>query len=96
MCWLPPIHSACNGIVTFNTKDFPEETLSNYQIERLHPDDFIFHQFGLNNPGVVIAAQRCRSRLQNPPKSVSDYLDTLEKQGLPKSVGELRKYASVL
>lgn len=90
------IQAKCDAIVTFNVKDFPKNYLSQFNIEILHPDDFLFHQFGLNTPGVVISAQRCRARLKNPPKSARDYLDTLEKQGLPKTIAELRDYRSVI
>jgi hypothetical protein len=82
--------------VTFNLKDFPTDYAGKYQIEVTHPDDFIFHQFGLDHPTVLISAQRCKARLKNPPKSAEDYLDTLEKQGLPKTVAELRTYSSIL
>lgn len=86
------IVSSSDAIVTFNLSDFPRKTVSKYDIEVLHPDDFIFHQFGLNNAGVIIAAQRCRARLKNPPRTAAEYLETLERQGLPKTVGELREY----
>lgn len=90
------IHSCSDAIVTFNLKDFPPDYLAKYQVEVLHPDDFIHHQFGLDEARVVVAAQRCRARLKNPPKSVEEYLDTLERQGLPRTVSELSRYAGVL
>lgn len=90
------IASSSDAIVTFNLKDFPKATVGKYNIEILHPDDFIFHQFGLNNAGVIIAAQRCRARLRNPQKTAEEYLQTLERQSLPKTVAELREYLSVL
>jgi hypothetical protein len=90
------IHSASDAIVTFNLKDFPKNYLAKYQIDLMHPDDFIFHQFGLDNAAVLVAAQRCRGRLRNPTKTAAEYLDTLEKQSLPKTVGELRQYASAI
>jgi len=90
------IAAGADAIVTFNLSDFPQSTLEQYEIELLHPDDLIFHQFGLNNPAVLVAAQRCRARLKNPPKTAEEYLDTLEKQSLPKTVAELRDYAGVI
>jgi hypothetical protein len=86
------IVSSSDAVVTFNLSDFPKKAVSKYDIEVLHPDDFIFHQFGLNNAGVIIAAQRCRARLKNPTRTAAEYLDTLERQGLPKTVAELREY----
>jgi len=90
------IRSASDGIVTFNLKDFPKDYLASFGIEVLHPDAFICHQFGLNNASVLIAAQRCRARLKRPPKSAEEYLDALERQGVPQLVSELRKYGAVI
>jgi hypothetical protein len=90
------IVSLSDVIVTFNLADFPEGTLSRYYIEAVHPDDFILHHFGLNEVEIVGAAQRCRARLKNPPRSAEDYLQTLERQGLPKSVAKLRQHMNVL
>ena len=78
------IVSASDAIVTFNLKDFPKPALVRYQIDLIHPDDFIFHQFGIDDAAVLVSVQKCRERLKNPPKSAVEYLDTLEKQGLPK------------
>ena len=90
------IRSGSEAIVTFNLRDFPEPYLALFGIEALHPDKFIYHQFGSNAANVLIAAHRCRERLKNPPKSANEYLDILEKQGLPQSAGELRKYSTVI
>lgn len=90
------IVAGADAIVTFNLPDFPSDILDRYEIELLHPDDFLFHQFGLSNPAVLITAQRCRERLKSPARTAEEYLDTLEKQGLPKTVAELRKYAGVI
>jgi len=83
-------------IVTQNLKDFPPEKLQPYGIEAQHPDTFITHLFDLNADAVVGAAQEHRASLKNPPKSVDEYLETLERQGLTQTVAELRAYASVL
>lgn len=90
------IHAKASAIITFNLRDFPAEKLAPYDIEAQHPDEFIHHQFGLNHASVIIAVQRCRARLKNPPKSADDYLATLEAQSLPLTVGTLRDYAAVI
>lgn len=90
------IHTGADAIVTFNLRDFPDSELARYDIEVLHPDEFIHHQFGLRNSAVIIAAQRCRARLQNPPIGVTEYLEILARQSLPKTVGELQPYSAVL
>lgn len=90
------IKSGADAIVTFNRRDFPKAVLENYDIELQHPDTFVQHQMGLDAAKVVIAAQRCRARLKNPPATVEEYLERLEAQSLPLTVTELRPYSALL
>jgi len=90
------IHCNADAIITFNLKDFPTDKLAKYRIEPQHPDEFLFHQFGLNEAAVLNAARRCRERLKNPPRSAAEYLLALERCGLPQSVNHLTDYAGVL
>lgn len=90
------IHAGCDAIVTINLKDFPRSHLDKYEMEVLHPDDFIFNQFGLDTAAVLTSAQKCRGRLRNPPKTAFEFLDGLEAQGLPKTVAELRQYQAII
>jgi len=90
------IASASDAIVTFNLRDFPRSELEKYRLDALHPDDFISHQCEVDGAAVLVSAQRCRARLKNPPRSAADYLDTLERQGLPKTVTFLRNHADVI
>jgi predicted nucleic acid-binding protein len=90
------IRARADAIITFNLKDFPPTALGAYDIEVQHPDEFLLHQLGLDEPTVVVAAQACRARLSRPPMSADEYLDTLERQSLPRTVAELRPYAAVL
>jgi len=90
------IHCHADAIVTFNLKDFPESELSKYNLEAVHPDEFIRSLFDLNDAAVVIAAQRCHKKLKNPPKTAEEYLDTLLRQSLPETVGALKPYSEVI
>lgn len=90
------IHAKCDAIVTFNLRDFPKEQLDRYDIELLHPDDFLHFQYDLGEADVVTSVQRIRQRLRKPILSVPDYLHRLEAQGLPKTVAALRKFEKVL
>lgn len=90
------VHSGADAIVTFNLRDFPRGELDRYNIEALHPDEFIHHQFGLSAAAVITTARRCRERLQNPPSTAEDYLGTLAAQSLPKTVVELTPYSGVI
>jgi predicted nucleic acid-binding protein len=84
------IHGGAQIIVTMNMRDFPNEVLQQYEIEALHPDEFILQLIELAPDAVMEAAETHRQSLKNPPKSVEKFLASLEAQGLPKSVAVMR------
>jgi len=88
----------CNAsvIVTFNLKDFPKTVLGVFDIEPLHPDDFIADLWDLDKAAVLEAAQRQRISLKNPPHSVQQYLDRLLQQRLPETVKSLSEFKFLL
>lgn len=88
----------CNAsvIVTFNLKDFPKASLGLFDIEPLHPDDFIADLWDLDKAAVLEAAQRQRMSLKNPPHTVQQYLDRLLQQKLPESVKLLSEFKFLL
>ena len=88
----------CNAsvIVTFNLKDFPKAVLGVFDIEPLHPDDFIADLWDLDKAAVLEAAQRQRISLKNPPHSVQQYLDRLLQQKLPETVKLLSEFKFLL
>jgi predicted nucleic acid-binding protein len=47
------IRSSAQTIVTFNLRHFPPEALQPYDLEALHPDEFLVNQFHLDD-GLVI------------------------------------------
>lgn len=85
-----------NAIVTFNLKDFPVEELAKYDVEVIHPDNFIHYQIDLNPAVACSAIKRQRESLKNPPKTQQEFLDILIKQQLPKTVSELRNYIDLI
>jgi predicted nucleic acid-binding protein len=84
------IHAHAGIIVTFNLKDFPPKTLRQHKIEAIHPDDFVMRLIKMDSGAVCEAARQHRARLQNPPKTVEEYLLTLANQGLVKTVKHLK------
>ena len=82
-------------IVTYNLKDFPETELSQYGVTAQHPDEFLTHLLDLSSDAVRDALHTVRSRLRNPPKSVSEYLQILERQRLTEFVARLRDYTTL-
>jgi hypothetical protein len=90
------IHSRADVIVTYNLSDFPDATLAPYGITAQHPDEFVIHLLDLA-PGTVYAAiKRQRQSLRNPPKSVEEYLATLESQSLAQTVTHLRELVDLI
>ena len=85
------IRGQANVIVTMNLRDFPSDVLAPFGIEAQHPDEFILHLLDLAPGAVVAAAEIHRQSLKNPPKTVSEYLETLERQGLTQTVSVLRE-----
>lgn len=83
-------------ILTFNLTDFPADVLDPLGIEAQHPDRFLLHQLDLDQPAVLRALKRQRASLKNPPVKSLDFLDTLERQQLPLSVAELRRFADLI
>ncbi|GGY61484.1 hypothetical protein GCM10011613_01100 [Cellvibrio zantedeschiae] len=90
------IKSKADAIVTSNLKDFPEEYLASFQIEVIHPDDFIYYQIDMA-PAICCSAFRDqRNALKNPAMDVDDFLANLQKQQLPQTVSLLRQYAQLI
>jgi predicted nucleic acid-binding protein len=83
------IHAKCAVIVTYNLKDFPKKTLDKYGIEAQHPDEFITHLIDLSPEAVCVAIRKHRLSLKNPPKTADEYLETLAKQSLNKTIVQL-------
>lgn len=90
------IKCKADAIVTSNLKDFPAEMLAEYQIEVIHPDDFIYFQIDMAPAVCCTAFKAQRMALKNPPMDVNAFLANLQKQQLPQTVSILRQYAELL
>jgi hypothetical protein len=90
------IKGNCAAIITFDITHFPADELGKYDLEVQHPDEFLYHQLGLDKAAFLAAARAIRLRLKNPPLSAVDYLRRLEAQSLPKTVAELCQYSTVI
>ena len=90
------IKAGASVIVTYNIRDFPPEALDPFGIEAQHPDDFLVHQFDLNEADVCNAVRLQRAKLKNPTKSVQDLLDTFASLQLPAIVERLRQFHDLI
>jgi hypothetical protein len=90
------IKASASVIVTFNIKDFPSKQIMPHNVEAKHPDSFISQWFSTHPGDVCSTVRKLRAGLNNPPKTASEYLDTLERQSLPQTVTKLREFIEIL
>lgn len=90
------IRCGADLIITFNLDDFPEHTLASHGLGACHPDPFLIDQLHLDAVRVCTAMRQHRASLKNPPKTVEEYLATLEEQALTRFVQAVRPYSSEL
>ena len=90
------IKANADAIISFNAKDFPSQVLKQYDIELIHPDDFIYYQFELNTALCCQVVKGQRLALKNPPQTTEAFLTILKKQSLPKTVSILEQYIDLI
>lgn len=86
------IHVKAEYIVTNNLADFPNAILQFYNVEAVLPDELVMRLIQKRPDRVLKVVKLHRSRLIRPPRTVGEYLATLEEQGLYKTVAFLRQY----
>lgn len=88
----------CNAdaIITFNLKDFPENALAAFEIDVIHPDDFIYYQIDMAPAHCCEALRHQRLALRNPAMTVDEFLAGLQRQQLPQTVSKLREFVEFL
>lgn len=90
------IRCGADAIVTLNLKDFPQEALSPFGIEALHPDDFVYFQVDMAPVVCCKALKAQRQDLYKPPMDVPTFLATLQKQQLLQTVSKLKEFIDFL
>lgn len=90
------IHSKSDGIVTRNLKDFPIDVLNQFDIEPIHPDDFILYQLDLDTPKVIECFRKHRKALNKPKVNTENFLAVLLQQELPQTVDYLERYSNMI
>jgi hypothetical protein len=84
----------CGGvdaIITYNLSDFPASVLKAYGIEAQHPDEFIACQLDLGPARVLAALRDQRAALKRNPRTLDEFLTTLEQQRLVLTVARIRR-----
>jgi predicted nucleic acid-binding protein len=87
------IRAGADLLVTYNLADFPTDALNPRGIEPKHPDELIAQSIESALDSVCAAIKQQRESLKNPPRTVEEFLATLDQQGLAQTAKELRSYA---
>jgi predicted nucleic acid-binding protein len=80
------IRCQADSIVTFNTKDFPQQG----KIKILHPDDFCCSLYVRDRQLTLDTVRTLRRRLRRPAKTAQELIATYERQGLLRMSALLR------
>lgn len=83
--------SPAQVIVTFNLKDFPQESLAPYDIEVIHPDDFVLDQLDLHPIWSRAAAESMLRKNRLPPQDAQQLAQALRDIGLAKSADAIKE-----
>ena len=86
------VHAKAEFIVTFNLKDFPKTVLQPFGIEAISPDEFVFRIIQELPHLILSTIKNLRLSLISPSKTAAEYIATLEKQKLPKTIAFLREH----
>jgi predicted nucleic acid-binding protein len=84
------IRTKADTIVTMNLRHFPKARLEPYDVKAQHPDDFVMPLVGMNASAVFQAVMEQQQGLKKPAKTMKEFLETLEGQGLKKVTVWLR------
>jgi len=75
------VAARASGIVTTNVRDFPDEACEPYGITVTTADEFLCVLFDMDPEAACSSMIRQAGALQNPPHTVGDVLDHLERVG---------------
>lgn len=71
-------------LVTFNTKDFPRDSLKIFGVEIISPDDFLVNLVNLYQNKILKISTATFSKYQSPALNLGNYAQILKNAGCPK------------
>lgn len=83
------IKAQAQAIVTENLSDFPAEALAPFDVEAVHPDEFMLGLLDLNAAVVATIFQEQVNDLRKPPTTMADSIGILRRRGLPRTADAL-------
>jgi predicted nucleic acid-binding protein len=85
------VRADAGAIVTFNTTDFPNQSIDPFELEVIHPDTFLLDQLDLAPVAVIDELARQASANRRAPTTLPQLLDALARAGAPAFADEVRR-----
>lgn len=85
------IVSRADVIVTYNLRDFDEKELRKFDIEAVHPDEFIVNLIDLDEGKAKLAFTKLVDRRKNPPVDALELIKRMRKADLTKAARRFRE-----
>lgn len=79
------VRSPANALVTYNLKDFPGHSVELYEIEVLHPDQFLLDQLDVNPVSSREAIGSMLRSIRMPPQDFASLAAALRTNALPQA-----------
>lgn len=86
------VRANCEVLVTFNLKDFPDDSVRSYDIEVVHPDKFLLDQLDLYPGPTVGVLRQLIADYSSPTLEMEDLLIRLSDAGVPDFASAVRRY----
>lgn len=77
------VRGGAEVLVTFNTRDFPARSVEPFDLEVVHPDDFLLDQLDLYHAPTLRALVDLVEGYDSPTMTVDDFLLALTRAGVP-------------
>lgn len=84
------VRGGAEVLVTFNTKHFPAHAVGPFDLEVVHPDDFLLDQLDLYHAPTLRALVELAEGYDSPAMTIDDFLLALTRAGVPKFVDATR------
>ena len=86
----------CQGIITANLKHFPAEKVAPYQLEVVHPDDFIVNIIDIDRTKALTACRHHRAAMTVSNPTQDQYLERFKVAGLVQAHARLSEKKELL
>jgi hypothetical protein len=90
------IMGRCHGIITANLKHFPVDKVAPYQMEVVHPDDFIVNIIDIDQTKALTACRNHRAAMTISNPTQDQYLERYKVAGLVQAHARLSEKKELL